>query len=195
MRRLLPALPAGPVFAVAAILSGLAAFAAAAALERSAGAWLDLRGNLLLVAGMEEGLRFSICAAFAAVALRAGRPERALWGVVSAAAFGLAENLSYYLAFPDAAAFLRLLYSQPVHVNAALAFTVALSTRKPVAMAAAVAVAFGYHLAFNAAASLFQAGTIAPAGGIVNAAILMILFALARETVTFQGAFRGQRRT
>ncbi len=208
-----PGLPAGlrgfrlgadAVLCSCAVAWGIASFALAGVAERALAeilaAWFRAApggtADLFASAAVEELLRLIACVAFAISAARTGRPVRAYWGVVAAAVFGLAENLVYYAAFPDTVAFLRLAYSQPVHVNAALALAIACSSPKPARSApVAFALALAYHFAMNSAASAWSIRAVWLPGFAVNAILLFALIALAGNIIDFQGAFRGYRRT
>lgn len=181
-----------------ATLSGLAAGALgaegyAAALMRTAPAALS-----------EEAIRWGLIGLFAPLLRRAipdlRRRGRALFGMAALAgwAFGAAENLSYFLAFPDAASFWRLLYSMPVHLNAALLYALAWGRADAGDAArpgpAAPALGLTWHLAFNAAALALPARVAAPVGGGLNLIAFLALAYAAERRFVLRGVFYGYDR-
>lgn len=187
----------------------LAALSAAVAGALGAGAYAAAFIRTAPAAASEEALRFCLIGLFALL-LRRSQPDarergRALFGMAALAgwSFGAAENLAYFLAFPDAAAFWRLLYSLPVHLNAALLYALAWSRTEgsrgagPGAAApswAAPAVGFAWHLALNAAAIALPVRLVAPIGGALNLALFFALAYAAERRFVLRGAFYGYDR-
>lgn len=189
---------AGRVQRPLAALSGLAAGALgaegfAAAFMRTAPAALS-----------EEAMRWGLIGLFASLLRRASpgarRRGRALLGMAALAAwaFGAAENLSYFLAFPDAASFWRLIYSMPVHLNAALLYALAWGRADEGEAArpgwAAPALGLGWHLAFNAAALALPVRVAAPIGGALNLIAFLALAYAAERRFVLRGVFYGYDR-
>lgn len=181
-----------------AALSGLVAVALdagsyAAAFMRTAPAALS-----------EEALRWGLIGLFALFLRRtlpdARRRGRALWGMAALAAwsFGVAENLSYFLAFPEAASFWRLLYAMPVHLNAALLYALAWGRADGGEAAgpgwAAPALGLAWHLAFNAAALALPVRVAAPVGGALNLIAFVALAYAAERRLVIRGVFYGYDR-
>lgn len=152
----------------------------------------------------EEAIRWGLIGLFALV-LRRALPDargrgRALFGAAASAgwAFGAAENLSYFLAFPEAASFWRLLYSMPVHLNAASLYALAWGREDAGGAAgpgwAAPAVGLAWHLAFNAAALALPARVAAPVGGALNLIAFFALAYAAERRLVLRGVFYGYDR-
>jgi RsiW-degrading membrane proteinase PrsW (M82 family) len=117
-----------------------------------------LPDSLLLAALVEEAAKAALFVA-AAVSRRHSRRERAeelLRPFFAVAAFGVTENILYYLRYPTSAIYGRLVCSYPIHLNTALLFAVVLGSRgglpaarRALACAAAFAGAVAYHALFN----------------------------------------------
>jgi RsiW-degrading membrane proteinase PrsW (M82 family) len=110
-----------------ALGAGLLLFFLVAWLERAMGT--DLATAVVL----EEACKFLILLGFAILAPRVcprrKKPspslpqavEGLIWGLAAIVVFATAENLAYFAAFPGNGIFLRLFWSEPVHLVSALA--------------------------------------------------------------------------
>jgi len=181
-------------------------------------AWVEQTMGTDLVAAvfLEEACKFALLLGFAILAPkvcpRRRKPvpslpqevEGLIWGLAAIVVFATAENLAYYAAFPGGGIFLRLVWSEPVHLVSALAEAEAVwllvrmgrkvaagrpegAAPRPqavIAMAARaaclLAVAVAWHLAFNLAANgpiQTLEGSADEAGLAWRSAILGALFA------------------
>lgn len=181
-------------------------------------AWLERAMGTELAAAvfLEEAGKSALLLGFATLAPRVRPRERKplpnlprsveglVWGLAAIVVFATAENLAYFVAFPGNGIFLRLVWSEPVHLVSALAEAEAIwcfllagrgsggrdgreaaprqrARLGPVAMALCLlAIAVAWHLAFNLAANgPIQAleGSGDEAGLAWRSAILAALFA------------------
>ena len=126
-----PARPADSAIALrnaaAALGAGLLLYFLVAWLERALGT--DLAAAVFL----EEACKFLLLLGFAFLAPKVGPRRRKavpslplpveglIWGLAAIVVFATAENIAYFAAFPGSGIFLRLVWSEPVHLVSALA--------------------------------------------------------------------------
>ena len=117
-----------------------------------------LPDSLLLAALVEEAAKAALFVAVALSGRHNGREraEALLRPFFAVAAFGVTENILYYLRYPTSAIYGRLVCSYPIHLNTALLFALVLGSggggsaaRRALACAAAFAGAVAYHALFN----------------------------------------------
>ena len=69
--------------------------------------------------------------------------------VICIVAFGITENLLYFLSFPTGSIYRRLLYSYPIHINTALLYALAFSSGSALKIGLYFIVGVLYHLGLN----------------------------------------------
>lgn len=147
--------------------------------------WAALAAN----AGVEEALRLGLAMLLALYVRRAGlEPGAVGLGVLAACSLGALENASYLAAFPTLDAYWRLGYALPIHAGAAALYAIATGDSggrdgesrpagKSAGIAAAFAIAWAWHSAFNIVAALFPFPALPIVGTVVNLIALSALVA------------------
>ncbi|GAB1432216.1 hypothetical protein MASR2M29_08410 [Spirochaetota bacterium] len=134
---------------------------------------------------IEESMRLLFALVFALAIKKLALPAKSgLWAVMAAASFAAMENISYLLAFPDAKLFLRILYSVPIHTNAAALYALSIAWTPKSAKAlkrpvlAAFALACFWHYLFNIGAWYLPFKLVILPGFVLNTAATLALLLL-----------------
>ncbi len=143
-----------------------------------------LAGSMAANAVIEEGVKVLLFALLPAARLifkAPGRRREIRDGLLlqlpllCVAAFGITENILYFLTFPTSSVYQRLLYTYPIHLHTALLYALAFLSRRMINYVLCLLFSVLYHLGLNALSLRLPAAGIY-AIGIINALTVLLLY-------------------
>ncbi|RKX78165.1 MAG: hypothetical protein DRP87_07040 [Spirochaetes bacterium] len=161
--------------------------------------WLEttIGGGILINAFIEEAAKLSLfLAALLLFSLRVKEKEIFYLFIpfFSICFYGIAENIIYFLRFPDTFIYFRLLYSYPVHLNTALLYLIFLSDKRllPFTPLLFISTTF-YHYGLNVLVLLIEESVLFFLMCTVNVSLFFLFVNLVNNCIFLRRALLDRR--